>query len=194
MFSGIVEKTAKAYNFKKERGGLKLSFQSKDSLKIKEGESVSVDGVCSTVEEIKGGIFSFFYMPETLRKTTLFSINKLHVFNLERPLKLNSLISGHLVAGHIDTTAKVSTIRREKDSLVIKFKISSKFTKYIIYKGSIAVNGVSLTIVETGKNFFSVSLVPYTLSHTNLGQLEVGDSVNIEVDMIAKYIEKLSKL
>ncbi len=191
MFSGIVEKTTNYQEIKKEKGGIRISFKITNGFKVKEGESVNVDGVCSTVEKVKKGIFSFFYMPETLKKTTLSKISKVHTFNLERPLRLGSLVSGHLVAGHIDTTAKVSNIKKGKGSNVIKFQISEKFTKYIIYKGSIAINGVSLTVTEVGKDFFSVSLIPYTISHTNLGQIRIGDSVNIEIDQIYKYVEKL---
>ncbi len=192
MFSGIVEQTAKADIIKKEKGGLRLFFKSPKGFKVKVGESVSVDGVCSTVEKASGASFSFFYMPETLKKTTLSKLSNSHCFNLERPLKLNSLVSGHLVSGHIDTTAKVSNITKEQDSKVVKFEISNKFTKYLIYKGSIAVNGVSLTVVSTNDSSFAVSLIPYTLSNTNLGQQKVGDLVNIEVDQVAKYLEKLA--
>ncbi len=191
MFSGIVEQTAKADNIKKEKGGLRLFFKSSKSFKVKVGESVSADGVCSTVEKASGATLSFFYMPETLKKTTFSNLPNSHQFNLERPLKLQDLVSGHLVSGHIDTTAQVSSVKKGKDSTILKFKIAPKFTKYIIYKGSIAVNGVSLTVVSVNKNQFSVSLIPYTLSHTNLGQLKVGNRVNIEIDQVAKYLEKL---
>ncbi len=193
MFSGIVQTTAKADIIKKEKGGLRLFFKYPKGFKVKVGESVSVDGVCSTVGKASGASFIFFYMPETLKKTTFSKIENSHQFNLERPLKLNSLVSGHLVSGHIDTTAKVSNITKEQDSKVVKFEISNKFTKYLIYKGSIAVNGVSLTVVSAGSNSFTVSLIPYTLKHTNLGQLKIGDFVNIEVDQVAKYLEKLAR-
>lgn len=192
MFSGIIETTAKANEIKKEKGGLRFFFKKQSRFSVEEGQSVSVDGICSTVEKITKNIFSFYYMPETIKKTTISSVSNSHKFNLERPLRLNSLVSGHLVSGHIDTTAKVSTIKKDQDSTLVKFKIAEKFTKYIIYKGSIAVNGVSLTVVSVDSNSFLVSLIPYTLSHTNLGQLKVGDFVNIEVDQIAKYLEKLA--
>ena len=132
-------------------------------------------------------------MPETLDKSTFGSLDKNHVFNLERSLTLNTLIGGHLVQGHVDTTARVSSIKNEVESKVLKFEIDKKITKYMVYKGSITVNGVSLTIVSVDSSHFTVSLIPYTLSHTNLSSLKVGDSVNIEVDMMAKYVEKLSK-
>lgn len=193
MFSGIVEIASKATKIKKENGGLRLYFINTLGFNVKEGESISVDGICSTVEKKTEEVFGFYYMPETLRKTTLSQISNSHTFNLELPLTLGSLVSGHLLSGHIDTTAKVSSIKIEQDAKLIKFKIDNKFTRYIIYKGSIAVNGVSLTIVSVDSNSFSVSLIPYTFSNTNLGDLKAGDSVNIEVDMVAKYVEKLNK-
>jgi riboflavin synthase len=132
-------------------------------------------------------------MAETLRRTSFGSLPNSHDFNLEQPLTLNQLIGGHLVQGHVDTTAKVTKIVKEGESQTVWFEIEPKFTKYMIYKGSITINGVSLTVVEIDKTTFSVSLIPYTLTHTNLGHLSIGDMVNIEVDMVAKYIEKLAK-
>ena len=193
MFSGIIQNTQKASKFLKENGGLKVEFKFSSSFNVKVGESVAVDGICSTVESKNQSRFAFYYMPETLRKTTFSQISNSHIFNLERSLMLGSLVSGHLVNGHIDTTAEVSSVKKEQDAKLIKFKVDKKFTKYIIYKGSIAVNGVSLTVVSVGKDFFSVSLIPYTLLQTNLGELKVGEKVNIEVDFIAKYLEKLKK-
>jgi riboflavin synthase len=191
MFSGIVKITAKAQKIEKRGEGLRIFFKQPKRFNVRQGGSISVDGICSTIEKKTKDGFGFYYMPETLKKTTLSKISNAHLFNLEQPLALQSLVSGHLVSGHIDTTAEVSNITKEKDARLIKFTIDKKFTKYIIYKGSIAVNGVSLTVIEDGKDFFSVSLIPYTLKHTNLGQLKVGDMVNIEVDQIAKYVEKL---
>lgn len=157
------------------------------------GESINIDGVCSTVEKVGKLEFSVYYMPETLRRTILSEITPKHLFNLEKCLTLQTLIGGHLVTGHIDTTAQVLQITNEQDARIIQFGLNPEFTKYIIYKGSIAVNGVSLTIVAVDKNSFTVSLIPYTLEHTNLGTLNTGNTVNIEVDMIAKYLEKLKK-
>lgn len=192
MFSGIVQTTTKARKIEKAKKGLRIFFKQPKGLRVTAGESVSVDGICSTVEKKTKDGFGFYYMPETLKKTTLSKISDSHQFNLETPLKLSSLVSGHLVSGHIDTTAEVSAVKKDEDSILVKFKIGKKFTKYIIYKGSIAVNGVSLTVVSVGSNSFSLSLIPYTLTHTNLGQLKVGDLVNVEVDQVAKYLEKLA--
>ena len=193
MFSGIVEKTAKAKKIERDGDSLRVCIRLPRGFRLKLGESVLVDGICSTVEGKTDDGFAVYYMPETLRKTTFTQICDSHLFNLERCLTLGSLIGGHLIDGHVDTTAKFMSIVGEQEAKLLKFEIGEKFTKYIIYKGSIAVNGVSLTVVSVGKDFFSVSLVPYTLTHTNLGELKVGEKVNIEVDLIAKYLEKLIK-
>ena len=191
MFSGIIQTLAKAQKIEKGKNTLKIYFQHQEKYLPKLGESIAIDGICSTIESSTKNNFSVFYMPETLRKTNLAHITSAHTYNIEMPLTLNTLISGHLVTGHIDTTAKLLTINKKGNSYLMTFKLPSKFTKYIVYKGSIALNGVSLTIVSSAKNLFSVSLIPFTLRNTNLGNLKIGDLVNVEVDMIAKYLEKL---
>lgn len=191
MFSGIIETTIKAKNIVRRGKSINVQFPTPKGFAVKTGDSISVDGVCSTVEKKIGNYFSLYYMPETLRKTTISKTPDSHIFNLERCLTLQSLIGGHLVNGHIDTTSELKSISTEDESKLMKFSIDRKFTKYIIYKGSIALNGVSLTVVSTGKDFFIVSIIPYTQTHTNLGQLKIGDRVNIELDLVAKYLEKL---
>ena len=192
MFSGIITATAIATKIEKGKDSLRVSLPVPKKWKLQKGESINIDGICSTVEKIKGDIFSVFYMAETLRKTSLSSLGPNHIFNLERSLTLQSLIGGHLVSGHVDTAASLSSIKPEGEAKVLVFKLPAKFTKYIIYKGSICVNGVSLTVVHVDKNSFTVSLIPYTLSHTNLGELKPKDTVNVELDLIAKYLEKLA--
>lgn len=191
MFSGIIKNVARAADIQNGKKSMEVLFPVPKGWNIEEGESINIDGICSTVAKITKGKFQVFYMPETLNKTSLSQLKEDHVFNLERCLSMNELISGHLVYGHIDTTAKVSNIKTDNESVVLTFALSPEFTKYIVYKGSVAVNGVSLTIVSVDENSFSVSLIPYTLSHTNLGELKKGSVVNIEVDMLAKHIEKL---
>ncbi len=193
MFSGIIEGLEKPKKITPEVEGLRINFSIPKKWNITEGESINIDGVCSTVEKLSKDTFTVYYMPETLSKSTFSDVSKSHFFNLEKSLTLNSLVGGHLVSGHVDTTAVLNSIKNEKDSRILKFKLPEKFTKYIVYKGSITVNGVSLTVVSVDKNSFTVSLIPYTLSHTNLGKLKVGDIVNIEVDLISKYLEKLVK-
>lgn len=191
MFSGIIEGFEKPKKINKYPSGMRVEIPVPKGWKVKEGDSISVDGVCSTVEKLEEGAFTVYYMPETLNKSNLSQISVEHYFNLEMPLRLNSLVGGHLVSGHVDTTAVVKSFKNEKDSRILEFSLKKEFTKYIVYKGSITVNGVSLTVVSVSNNSFTVSLIPYTLSHTNLGSLKTGDKVNIEVDLVAKYLEKL---
>lgn len=191
MFSGIIKTTEKPINVRKNKNNMEVDFPIPKGWNLELGESVNIDGVCTTVKSLNNKFFSVYYMPETLRITTFGSLEKDHVYNLERCLTLQDLISGHLVYGHVDTTATVRKVTKEEESISLTFEIASEFIKYIVYKGSIAVNGVSLTIVEVDKNSFAVSLIPHTLEHTNLGKLVAGSKVNIEVDMLAKHIEKL---
>jgi riboflavin synthase len=194
MFSGIIESIQKPLNIVHEDGGTRVQIPVPKNWEIIEGESISIDGVCATVETIKNAAFTVFFMPETLHVTTLAEITPSHNFNLERCLRLNSLVGGHLVSGHVDTMGVVKNIANEKDGVVYTINLPKKFTKYVVYKGSITINGVSLTIVSVTEDEFTVSLIPYTLTHTNLGELKKGDKVNIEVDLIAKYLEKLVKV
>lgn len=192
MFSGIIRGHQKPKEIEKITGGVRLHVPVPPGFKLSEGDSISLDGVCTTVENIKDKIFTVFLMPETLDKSTLGEISEDHFLNLELPLRLNDLVGGHLVSGHVDTTATVSNLVEEPDTRVLSFKISRNSTKYIIYKGSITVNGVSLTVTNVSKEYFSVALIPYTLKNTNLGELKKGSKVNIELDLVAKYLEKLS--
>lgn len=193
MFSGIVQEISKPAKSEKETNSLRLTFPIPSGWSLEEGESICMDGVCVTVEKLKDNAFSVFCMKETLDKSTFSDLPSSHIYNMERSLTLNSLIGGHLVMGHVDTTATIKEVRKNPGDTVITVSLPSQFTRYIVYKGSISLNGVSLTIVSVDDTTFSVSLIPYTLKHTNLGSLEKGDKVNIEVDMIAKYIEKLSQ-
>ncbi len=191
MFSGIIQSTIKAGKIEKKDKSMILSFPIPKEWELKVGESINIDGVCSTITEIKNKSFSVFYMPETVKKTSLAALPKDHIFNLERSLTLSDLVGGHLVSGHVDTTGIVQSMIKEGGSVVLHFILPEAFARYLIYKGSVAINGVSLTVISANNKGFSISLIPHTLSHTNLGKLKRGDSVNIEVDMIAKYVEKL---
>ena len=191
MFTGIIKVTTKPIKMSKQDSSLAITFSNPRGWKLKKGESINIDGICSTVSEVKGGRFSVFYMDETLRKTALSGLLGSHIFNLEPSLRASDLLGGHLLTGHIDTPGTVEDIQKEGKSSVLNISIPRKYLKYLIYKGSVAINGVSLTVVSVGKSSFSASLIPYTISHTNLGDLKTGDKVNIEVDLIAKYLEKL---
>ena len=158
--------------------------------KWKMGESILVAGICSTVTKKIDNTITVFHMPETLARTTSAQWEKGSPVNIESSLRVGEDISGHVVSGHVDGIARVSRITEEGDCKRIVFSLSKDFVKYMIPKGSVAVDGVSLTVVDAGTTSFSVALIPYTLSHTTLGTLKKNDPVNIEVDQVAKYIEK----
>ncbi|MDO8619568.1 MAG: riboflavin synthase [Candidatus Daviesbacteria bacterium] len=191
MFSGIVTNLIKAQRIKKTAGAMEVTLPIPGDWKLTEGESVNIDGVCSTVKSLDDKNFSVYYMPATLKVTNLSEVSDQHEFNLERSLTLNSLVGGHLVVGHVDCVGLVANIKNEGEAKVLTINLPKDFAKYLIYKGSVAVNGVSLTVVKENKDNFIVSLIPYTLAHTNLGTVKVGSKVNIEVDLMAKYLEKL---
>lgn len=193
MFSGIVETTSPVLGISNARRQRILTIRRPRGWKLGDGESVSVEGVCSTVQSFGRDSFRVVYMPETLRKTTLGELKTGDVVNLERCLTLQSLIGGHLVQGHVDATARIKAIRSEGEARLFTFAIPSRLSRYIVPKGSIAVDGISLTVVQATRSTFQCSLLAYTLEHTTLGGKKPGRQVNIEVDILGKYIERLLK-
>ena len=189
MFTGIISHTTEIKKAKKVSAGLTITFKRpRQWTDLVLGESVSVNGACLTVEGLNSNDFSCILMPETLKKTTFGELMP-SIVNLERALKVGDRLSGHFVQGHIDCVGKVlSTKKVGANEITIGFP--GKFNNFVIDKGSITVNGVALTIVETEKNCLTVALIPYTLQHTNLGNLKVGDRVNLEFDMLGKYAAK----
>jgi riboflavin synthase len=193
VFSGIVETTSPVLGISNARQQRILSIRKPRIWKLLDGESVSIEGVCSTVQGFDRNSFRVVYMPETLRKTTLGELKTGDSVNLERCLTLQSLIGGHLVQGHVDTTAQIKSVRSEGEARLYTFQLPARFSRYIVPKGSIAVDGISLTVVEATRSTFQCSLLAYTLSHTTLGGKKAGQQVNIEVDIVGKYIERLLK-
>lgn len=191
MFTGIIRKLAAVENVFWRKGSLFVAIKIPKGWKIRLGESISINGVCSTVKKVSKNTFTVEYMPETLKKTTAGDFKKGTEVNLERSLRVGDLLDGHIVQGHVDTTGKIVEIKKVKQSKVMKVKVPKEFIKFIVPKGSVAVDGISLTIVKAEKNWFTVSLVSYTLDNTNLGKIRVGEKVNIETDIIAKYLDKL---
>lgn len=169
-----------------------FTFSAQKSLinKLKKGESIAINGVCLTVIKKEKNRFSVEVMPETRKRTMLGELHLGNYVNLELPLSPNSFLSGHIVQGHINGIAKIVSIVKEKNSWIFKFKTRKNLSKYLIEKGSVAVNGISLTVIESSKDFFTVGIVPYTWKNTMLKYSKVGDKVNIEIDVIAKYVEK----
>lgn len=188
MFTGIIHKTAKIKSLKKEKEIISVSFELPSKFKLKKGASISINGVCSTVTSFTAKEFKVGYMPETLSKTNIGDWNVGKKVNLEPSLRLGDTLDGHFVYGHIDTVGTLKSFTKQGDSKIFEISIPKEFLKYIVYKGSVAVNGVSLTVSARAPKTFNISLIPYTLEHTNLGELNVGDSVNVEVDVMGKYI------
>ncbi len=188
MFTGIIQEIGKIINIKKVETGKTFSIKSTKVIKNKSiGQSIAVNGICTTITKIDKGEFEFYAMSETLNITNL---NKLEIgskINLESALKLDQSLDGHLLQGHIDETGVVKKIK--DNELTISF--SPKISPFLSFKGSISINGVSLTISELQEDTFSVNLIPHTLKETNLGGLKKGDIVNIEIDVIARYIKRL---
>ena len=190
MFTGIIEEIGKIKKFTINDDIVNLEINCKKIIHdLKTGESVSVSGICLTVTKIIKNSFSAQMIPETINKTNAKYWGKNTLVNLERSLKLSERINGHIVQGHVDETFQVKDVNVIKDSWVISFNLNEKLKKFIIYKGSISINGVSLTISSVNKEFFSVSLIPETLKRTNLVNLKSNDLVNVEIDIFAKYIE-----
>ncbi|MBI5207454.1 MAG: riboflavin synthase, partial [Candidatus Firestonebacteria bacterium] len=192
MFTGIIEETGIIKKIKHEQEGLRLYIKAKKVIEdIKLGESISIDGVCLTVETWEKDSFAVYVMPESIRKTTLSKVKIGQIVNLEKALPLNGRLGGHFVLGHVDTSGTIVQITKEASAKIFKIIINDEFSKFLIKKGSIAVNGVSLTIVDSGRDFFTVSIIPHTQQITNLGIIKIEDRVNIEFDIIAKHVATL---
>jgi riboflavin synthase len=193
MFTGIITKISTVERASEKDGSFFVLIKKPKGWKVKLGESISINGVCSTVKNLSKDSFEVEYMPETLKKTTAGTFTKGRVVNLEKSLTLNQLLDGHIVQGHIDARGKIIEIQNVKKSKVMKIQAPKKVLTLIVEKGSVSVDGISLTVVEVKKNWFSISLVEYTLENTNLGTIKKGTEVNIETDILAKYIYKFLK-
>lgn len=190
MFTGIVEEIGRVISARP--GNLAVAVD-KVLEGIGEGASIAVNGVCLTVTGFDNKSFSIDVMPETLSRTNLGLLKAGDGVNLERPLALGGRLGGHLVQGHIDDTGRVISITPRGESIIIGFETPPRLMAYIVEKGFIAVDGVSLTVVSRNNSVFQVSLVDYTRQHTILGRRRVGDLVNLEADIIAKYVEQFSQ-
>ena len=190
MFTGIVEEIGKVSLITPNT----LTIKATKVLESTEaGSSIAVNGICLTVTDFTSNSFSFGIQPETLRRTNIGQLKVGDEVNLERAVALGGRMGGHLVQGHIDDTGKITSIRQEQKSKLMTVTASHPLMRYMAVKGFIAVDGLSLTIAELGADSFTVSLVEFTQSQTTIGKKKVGDIVNLEVDIIAKYVESLSK-
>ena len=191
MFTGLIEGTGKLKTIEPRGKDMRLSIQASFDLEgFQIGESVAVDGVCLTVVSWQARAFTVDVSQETLSRTTLGQRSVGDEVNLERALRLGDRLGGHLVNGHVDGKARVMARKQRGDSLVFVFEVVAELGRYIIEKGSVAVNGVSLTVNRCDEQSFDVNIVPHTARVTTIGSLRVGDEVNIEVDIIGKYVER----
>ena len=192
LFTGIIEEvgTLKSKYSSKDRFQLEIKAQNVVK-KLTRGESIAVNGVCLTVISFTDNSFTADIMPETLKKTNLEKTNQGSKLNLELPLTPEDFMGGHLVSGHIDGTGMVNNIQPEKNAKIIEVELDSELNKFMVDKGSVALNGVSLTIMELSKNSLKVSLIPETLNQTNFKFVNQGEKVNIETDLIGKYVVKM---
>jgi riboflavin synthase len=195
MFTGIIEEVGKLKSIKHGANSSVLTIQASKVLEeTKLGDSIAVNGVCLTVTGMDGGCFDADVMAESLRRTNLGDLTPGSPLNLERALALNSRLGGHIVSGHIDGTGTLVSFKKEDVATVVTIQTSPELLRYMLVKGSIAIDGVSLTITEVTDTTFSVSLIPHTKKETILLMKKTGDTVNLETDVIGKYVEKLLRI
>ncbi|HVC58461.1 MAG TPA: riboflavin synthase [Candidatus Acidoferrales bacterium] len=194
MFTGIIEGTAKVLDIGKSRGSrsamrMTLSL-GKISAGMKPGDSLAVNGACLTVRKLSKGNAEFEMIGETMKRTSLGSIMKGDKVNVERSLKSDGRIEGHFVLGHVDGVGKITGIKKMKTQVDILITIPSTLTKYVVEKGSITIEGISLTVVAIKGTSLTISLIPHTMEIANMSHKKIGDRVNVEADILAKYIAK----
>ncbi len=194
MFTGIIEDTAKIESVKKEGSNLHISIRSSVTPELKIDQSVAHNGVCLTVVEIKNNIYTVTAIEETLQKTNLQMIKRDDIVNIERAMKLGDRLDGHIVQGHVDQTGTCVGKEEKDGSWTFTFEYDTSNNNITIEKGSITVNGVSLTVVNSKENQFSVAIIPYTYEHTNFKNIQKGTVVNLEFDVIGKYVARLTNL
>ncbi|HEX2925629.1 MAG TPA: riboflavin synthase [Ruminiclostridium sp.] len=194
MFTGIVEEMGSVRNITHGGSSIKLSIDCTTVVKgTVKGDSIAVNGICLTVTELGANWFTADVMPETMRKTSLEKLKPGGKVNLERALRLSDRLGGHIVTGHIDGTGNIIALKSEDNAVLITIEAPLQIMRYIVPKGSVALDGTSLTIAELGESSFTVSLIPLTRGFTVLGSKSTGDKVNIECDVLGKYVEKLIK-
>jgi len=194
MFTGIVESFGRVVELEKDQGNLHLSLESNLTQELKIDQSLAHNGVCLTIVKIEGNQYTVTAIQETLEKSNLGKIKKGDLINLERAMMMNSRLDGHIVQGHVDQVGICTGIVFRDGSWFFDFEYDQNLKNITIEKGSICINGVSLTVVKSRLNSFSVAIIPYTYEHTNFNLVQKGDTVNLEFDMIGKYISKLYSL
>lgn len=194
MFTGLIEDVGIVRSLRRKRGSAILTV--KTTLAVNSmplGASMAVNGACLTVVEKARGVFTVAVSPETLRITNLATLRAGSLVNLEQPMRLQERLGGHLVTGHVDGTATVSAVAKQDEFTIFSFRLPQRLGALLVSKGSVAVDGISLTVNQCRGGAFSVAIIPFTLGHTNLRARQVGDKVNVETDLIGKYVQSFMK-
>jgi riboflavin synthase len=191
VFTGLVQAVGRIDSAERSGDGVRLSVASPLAVELAEGDSIAVNGVCLTATAVHGGGFVAEVMNETLGRSSLRDAGAGSEVNLELPVRASDRLGGHIVQGHVDGVGTVRTVSDDGFARRVEIESPPEVLRYVVEKGSIAVDGVSLTVADLGRTSFNVSLIPQTLEHTNLGNAEPGAKVNLEVDVLAKYVEKL---
>ncbi len=193
MFTGLIADLGSVESIESDADGATLEISTALAGELAEGDSVAVNGVCLTATAVDDGAFRAQAMQETLRRSSLQQLRNGSRVNLELALRADGRLGGHIVQGHVDGTGKIAELREEGFSRVLEIDVDDELARYLVEKGSVALDGVSLTVSELRDGGFSVSLIPETLLRTNFGEAQVGDRVNIEADILAKHVERLLK-
>ena len=194
MFTGIIEAFGKVVTLEREMENLHITLESSLSKELKIDQSLAHNGVCLTVVKIVENNYTVTAIKETLDKSNMNELKVGDLVNLERAMKMNARLDGHIVQGHVDQVGYCTTVESNEGSWGYSFEYAQEQNNITIEKGSITVNGVSLTVVNSGKNTFSVAIIPYTFEHTNFKAFKVGSKINLEFDLIGKYIAKLNRI
>lgn len=194
MFTGLIEAVGEIAGHTPNGPGFRLLVTTDLAKSLKPGDSMSVNGVCLTMVVTDAGAVQADIGPETAAVTTLGALRRGDLVNLERPLRADSRLGGHFVQGHVDATGALRQIRPEADCRRLTFSFPPELASYIVRKGSIAVDGISLTVADLGPDCFDVQIVPFTWEHTNVRTLNVGDRVNLECDVLGKYVARVAEL
>jgi len=192
MFTGLVEATARVRRVEPDGDGVRLELETPLSRELRQGDSIAVNGVCLTAREPDAQSFRADVMQETLRRSSLGPLGEGDAVNVELPLRAGDRLGGHMVQGHVDGTGTVESVAEEGFARVVRIACDPEILRYVVEKGSIAVDGVSLTVASVDESGFTVSLIPETLERTTLGAAAPGRVVNLEVDVLAKYVERLA--
>lgn len=194
MFTGLIETTTEITNFSKTQNGAIIQINCPFSDEVSLGDSIAINGACLTVIKKDGSKLAFEISTETLNMANFSNLKSGQIVNIERAMKMNARFDGHIVSGHIDGVATIRNITQTGFSYDFEFETKKEITKYIVKKGSVTINGISLTVTRVSDTTFNITVIPHTIENTNLNNAKIGDIVNIETDIFAKYVEKFLSL